>query len=155
MPVDDGLAQQKVAAGHPVALAHRGVVPAHVVDQPGAAEDPLEPGADEEFVPRRREIAARRLQRAVAADQAHPEHVDFRIRVEIADGALDAAGGDEGIGVEEQQVSAASPGERLVVGPPEAEVLGIRDQFHVGVAFAEQGGRAIPRGIVDHDRLHR
>ncbi len=153
--VDDALSQQAVAAGHPVALAHRRVVPAHVVDQPGAAEDALEPGADEELVPRRREVAARRLQRAVAADQAHAEHADLGIRVEVADAALDAAGGDEGVGVEEQQIAATRQGERLVVRPSEADVLGVRDQFHVRVAFAQQGGGAVPGGIVDHDLLHR
>ena len=111
-PVAPPLAHEVEAARHPVAIAHRGVIPRHVVDHPGR-KPPLQAVRARERVERRRKESATRLQLAVAADQAHAEDAAVRMARPCRPGWPSMeSGGDEGIGVEQQEIRRANVRQR-------------------------------------------
>ena len=119
-------AYQVEAAGQPVTLAHRGVVPVHFVDHLQPWEEPPQPGTPNEHIERRGEVATAWLQVAIATLQAHPQYAALRVGVHVVERFLQRVGGNEGIGIEQQGV--------LALGA------------HLGHALH----RVIARGIVDH-----
>ena len=59
--------------------------------------------------------------------------------------------GDDGVGVEQQDVLAGGEADGLVVGTGKAYVLGVLDEGDLGETLAQVGYRSVGREVVDHE----
>ncbi|MCY1417642.1 hypothetical protein D9M71_331820 [compost metagenome] len=148
--VDHFTADQVIATRHPVALAHRGMIPGQVVDQFHPREKALKPGSHEEDIERRREITAGGLHLAVPADQAHTEDPAIGMGLHVLQGLGQGVVGHKRVGVEQQRVLALQVFNQLIIGPAKADIVFIGQQHGLWTNIAQAIQRVVRRSVVHH-----
>ncbi|MNM61112.1 hypothetical protein D3C81_724070 [compost metagenome] len=143
---------QVEAARQPVAFTHRGMVPGHLVDHLQPGEKAPQPGTRDKHIQGRGEVATTGLQVTVAPHQAHAQNAAVRVRVHVIDGFLQAVGGDEGVGVEQQRVLALQMRQQLIVGAAETDIMRVAQQ-HSFRADLSQTLHRIVDGCVVHYQI--
>src|SRR6185436_2568701 len=125
--VDHSFAHKVIATRDPITMPHRCMIPAHVVNHPGALEKSQQSHAMHKRVPRGREVACRGMYFAVTRNELHPENAALGIGIHVSDGLGNRIRFYKCIRIDEKYVPATCPLERLIGSPTEADIGGVRD----------------------------
>ena len=135
-----------------VTLVGREVFQVIAAEEARMGEEGRQPENLAERDPRRGESPFRLGQEtAVAVEHLHPHTAGIGVRVHELAHLVQRIFGNDGIGVEQQDVLSRSQLHGLVVGPGESHVFGIGDESHLGESGGEVVERVVLRVVVDHE----
>ena len=90
---------------------------------------------------------------AIGVDQPHGERANLGVILQVGQGLHQCVGGNDGVGVQVEQIVALSDGCPLVVSRRVTPILGADNEPRLGIARAHHLRAAVGRGVIDDDDL--